>query len=96
LIADTFEYTDADGSYMTRPKWLHHIEKEVDDYEQLGNTSMAVYQYGNSAAVVTGQYRDKIRLQGKSLVRSGRFTDMWIKQGTEWHCAASQVTLIGH
>ncbi len=51
-----------------------------------------VYLYGN-AAIVTGGYRAKIELKGKSVVRRGRFTDTWIRENGKWKCVASQSTL---
>ena len=93
LIAETFEFTDDDGHFMNKSQWLAHIRNGVDQYEQLGNTGMAVHLYGN-VAVATGIYQDKIKEKGKAVVRSGRFTDTWVQQNGEWKCVASQATLI--
>ena len=78
---------------MNKSQWLAHVKDEVDQYEQLGNSGMVVHVYGN-APVVTGEYREKIKVRGKAVVRSGRFTDTWIQQNGEWKCVASQATLI--
>jgi hypothetical protein len=56
---------------------------------------MFVQIYG-TVAVVTGEYQEKLKLAGKSVRDSGRFTDVWIQQGGEWKCVASQATLIRH
>ncbi|MGA7572646.1 MAG: nuclear transport factor 2 family protein [Terriglobales bacterium] len=93
LLADTFEYTDSDGSFLNRSQWLDQVGSGADQYEQLGNTGMVVHVYGN-AAVVTGEYRERLRVKGKLVVRSGRFTDTWILQNGQWKCMASQSTLI--
>jgi ketosteroid isomerase-like protein len=95
LLAETFEFTDDDGRFMNKSQWLAHIRDGVDHYEQLGNSGMAVHLYGN-VAVATGIYQDKIREKGKVVSRSGRFTDIWIKQNGEWKCVASQATLISY
>jgi ketosteroid isomerase-like protein len=95
LVMETFQYTDADGTFMDKDQWLASIKNEVDQYEQLVNRGMEVHVYGN-AAVVTGQYIEKIKSKGKPAVHSGRFTDTWVKQNGEWKCAASQETLISH
>ena len=95
LLAETFEFTDDDGRFMNKSQWLAHIRNGVDHYEQLGNSGMAVHLYGN-VAVATGIYQDKIREKGKVVSRSGRFTDIWIKQNGEWRCVASQATLISY
>jgi hypothetical protein len=93
LLADTFQYTDADGSTKNKKEWLAQVQSGSDHYEQLGNTNMVVQLYG-SAAVVTGQYQERVRLHGKPITRSGRFTDTWIEQSGSWKCVASQSTLI--
>ena len=96
LLADIFEYTDSDGTFMNRIQWLEHVKKGVDQYDgQLGNSGMTVRVYGNSA-VVTGQYRERTKVKGKIVVESGRFTDVWILQNGTWKCAASQSTAIRH
>jgi ketosteroid isomerase-like protein len=95
LLAETFEFTDDDGHFMNKSQWLAHIRNGIDQYEQLGNTGMAVHLYGN-VAVATGIYQDKIKEKGKAVVRSGRFTDTWMQQNGEWKCVASQATLISH
>ena len=95
LLAETFEFIDDDGHFMNKSQWLAHIRNGVDHYEQLGNSGMAVHLYGN-VAVATGIYQDKIREKGKVVSRSGRFTDIWIKQNGEWKCVASQATLISY
>ena len=93
LLADAFEYTDSDGSFMDRQQWLAHVDSQVDQYEQLGNSGMIVHMYGN-VAIVNGQYQERLKIKGKSMVHTGRFTDTWILQKDEWKCVASQSTLI--
>ena len=93
LLGDEFVYTDVNGSFKNRAQWLADVQKEVLRYEQLGNQDQAVHIYGN-AAVVTGIYRERVHLKGKSVVRRGRFTDTWVKQNGAWKCVASQATLV--
>jgi ketosteroid isomerase-like protein len=76
-------------------QWLAHIEKGADQYEHLDSSKITVHQHGN-VSIVTGIYREQLREKGKSVTRSGRFTDIWIYQSGEWKCAASQSTLISH
>jgi len=95
LLADTFLNTDDDGSLMNKIQWLAHLEKGTDQYELLGNINMRADLYGDTA-VVTGEYREKLKEKGKMVVHSGRFTDIWIRQNGQWKCVASQSTLIGH
>jgi hypothetical protein len=93
LLAEPFEYTDSDGSFMNRSEWLTHVGSGVDRYEQLSNSGMVVHIYGD-VAIVTGGYLEKLTLKEKSAAHSGRFTDTWIQRNGEWKCVASQSTLI--
>lgn len=93
LTLETFRCTDSDGSFMDESRWLAHVKNGVDQYEQLASRGMAVHLY-RDAAVVTGEYRERIKIKRKTIVRSGRFTDTWIQQDGVWKCAASQATLI--
>ena len=95
LLGSSFVYTDADGTFMDRPRFLSHVQRGDDQYEQLSSEQQVAYVHAD-VAVVTGIYREKIRLKGKLATRRGRFTDTWIKQQRAWMCIASQVTLIGH
>src|SRR6202790_5366719 len=95
LLAETFDFTDDDGRFMNKSQWLAHIRNGVDHYELLSSSGMSVHLYGN-VAVATGMYQYKITEKGKGVMRSGRFTDVWIQQNAKWKCVASQATLISH
>jgi ketosteroid isomerase-like protein len=95
LLAETFDFTDDDGRLMNKSQWLAHIRYGVDLYYQLSSSGMSVHLYGN-VAVATGMYQYKITEKGKGVMRSGRFTDVWIQQNAKWKCVASQATLISH
>jgi hypothetical protein len=95
LLADRFSYTDSDGSVMNKKQWLDLMKKETATFEQLGNSGIAVYLYAD-VALVTGGYRERIKLKRNSVVRSGRFVDVWIKQNGDWKCIGGQATLITH
>jgi ketosteroid isomerase-like protein len=93
LLADTFRNTDEDGSFADKAQWLARIKSGSDHYEQLSNQNQEVQVYG-SAAVVTGEYREKMRSNAKTITRKGRFTDVWVKMDGVWKCVASHATLI--
>jgi hypothetical protein len=92
LLADRFAYTDSAGSVMNKNQWLDLMKKETAT-EQLGNSGITVYLYAD-VALVTGGYRERVKLKRNSVVRSGRFIDVWIKQNGEWKCIGGQATLI--
>jgi hypothetical protein len=60
---------------------------------RLGNSKTEIHVFG-VAAVVVGEYHEKVKLAGKTVSRSGRFTDTWIQQNGQWKCVASQSTLM--
>jgi hypothetical protein len=93
LLAETFDFTDDDGSFMNKKQWLAYVRNAGVHYEPLSNSGMMVHLYGN-VAIATGKYQDKLIEKGIENVRFGRFTDTWIRQNGEWKCIASQATLI--
>ena len=94
LLAETFVYTDSDGSFLNRTRWLAHVRHGDDHYALLANENQTARVYGETA-VVTGIYREEGRFgDNRNVVRRGRFTDTWIKQNGAWRCVASQATLL--
>lgn len=78
---------------MNKREWLSQIRNETDQYDLLTKSGVSVTICDN-AAVATGKYREKIKINGKMVLRSGRFTDTWVRRNGEWKCVASQATLI--
>ncbi len=93
LLGDPFSYTDDDGRFMDKALWLERIGSGVDNYDSLGNTKVEIHIFGGTAVAV-GEYHEKLKLAGKMVSRSGRFTDTWIQQNGQWKCVASQSTLM--
>jgi len=89
LIAPTFVYTDADGSFRDKQQFLASIR--ASGASQIVNEGMKMETYGD-VIVVTGSYSEK----GKPYSRRGRFTDTWVEKDGQWLCVASQETLISH
>jgi hypothetical protein len=92
LLAETFVYTDYDGTIMDRDQWLRKIQSLAKDYRHLSNVEQNARAYGD-AVVVIGIYLEKIKIKGKDADRCVRFTDTWIFQNSHWECVASQSTL---
>lgn len=93
LLAPTFVYTDAEGSFMNKEQLLASIRASRST--QIVNEGMKAESYG-TVIVVTGAYREQRTENGKTYTHRGRFTDTWISKDGEWLCAASQETLIAH
>jgi ketosteroid isomerase-like protein len=95
LLAETFDFTDDDGSLMNKSRWLAYVGNGDIQYAPLGYSGIKVHLYGD-VAIATGIYLDKTKEKGKWFVHSGRFTDVWTRQDGSWKCIASQATLITH
>lgn len=95
LLADTLVYTDFDGAFMNKAQFLTSVKNSTPNSDQITNDDVTVHLYGDSA-IVTGSYREKGIVKGKSVLRRGRFTDSWVNQKGTWLCVASQSTLISH
>jgi len=92
LLAETFVYTDYDGTIMDRDQWLRKVQSTAKDYQHLSNVEQNARAYGD-AVVVIGVYLEKMKIKGKDVDRRVRFTDTWIFQNRHWECVASQSTL---
>jgi hypothetical protein len=92
LLAETFVYTDYDGTIMDRDQWLRKVQSLAKDYRHLSNVEQNAQVYGD-AVVVIGIYLEKMKIKGKDADRRVRFTDTWIFQNSHWECVASQSTL---
>jgi Domain of unknown function (DUF4440) len=92
LLAETFVYTDYDGTIMDRDQWLRKVQSVAKDYRHLSNVEQNARAYGD-AVVVIGVYLEKLKIKGKDADRRVRFTDTWIFQNSHWECVASQSTL---
>ena len=93
LIAPTFAYTDADGTFMDKQQFLASIRSS--GASQIVNEGVKLESYG-AVMIVTGSYREQGNENGKSYTRRGRFTDTWIEKDGQWRCVASQETRIAH
>jgi len=91
LLASTFVYTDADGTFSNRSEYLAGIPDIIST--TIVNQGMKADSYGDTI-VVTGGFREQGIDNGKSYLRHGRFTDTWVRQNGEWLCVASQETEI--
>ena len=93
LVADTFVYTDWDGTLMNKAKFIAEAKDPSTETKSVSNTDVNVYFYPG-VAVVTGAYHTVGSTNGKSFDHHGRFTDTWILSGGQWLCVASHTNLV--
>ena len=94
LLADTFVYTDWDGTVLNKSHFMEDMKDPSVQTTLVANEGVEVYLYPG-VAVVTGAYHAKGKNKGKPFDHRGRFTDTWIQQHGQWICAASHTNLIG-
>ena len=92
LVADTFVYTDWDGTMMTKEKFIADSKDASFETTSVANDDVQVYFYPG-VAVVTGVYHAKGTNRGKPFDHYGRFTDTWISSNGQWVCVASHTNL---
>ena len=93
LLADTFIYTDWDGTVMNKANFLTDIKDPSVQTTLVANDQVEVFFYPG-AAIVAGAYHAKGTNHGKPFDHRGRFTDTWIGSGDSWRCVASHTNLI--
>lgn len=93
LTADTFVYTDWDGTVYNKAKFIADVKDPSVHTTLVANDNVEVYFYPG-VAVVTGTYHAKGANQGTPFDHYGRFTDTWILSGGQWQCVASHTNLI--
>ncbi len=93
LVADTFIYTDWDGTIMNKAKFIADSKDPSVETTMVANDNVEVYFYPG-VAVVAGAYHAKGKNRGKPFDHYGRFTDTWVLSGGKWQCVASHTNLI--
>jgi hypothetical protein len=93
LIADTFVYTDYDGTVMNKAQFLADLQDPSYRASLIANENVKVFPYEN-VAIVTGTYHTKGIYKRQPFEHWGRFTDTWIFEKSIWRCVASHTNLI--
>src|SRR5579864_7418197 len=94
LLADTFVYTDWDGTVLNKSRFMEDMKDISVETTLVANEGVEVYLYPGTA-VVTGAYHAKGKNKGRPFDHRGRFTDTWIQMKGQWICAASHTNLVG-
>jgi ketosteroid isomerase-like protein len=94
LLADTLVYTHSNGaadgkaSYLAGVgvKWKYRkVERPVEDIAVYGTAE-------GQCAVVTGQVRIDVVIDGVAKILNSRYTDVWVKNARGWQMVAWQST----
>jgi ketosteroid isomerase-like protein len=93
LLTADYVYTNQDGEVASRAEMIAGIKSGATKYDTFTVGDMKVSVYGD-AAVVTGKASIKGKENGKPIDETLRFTDTWVKHGSQWVCAATQVSRV--
>jgi len=93
LVADTYVYTDYDGTVMNKAQFLADSQDQSYQLTTVANEDVNVFLYDNSAVVI-GAYHTKGVYKGNRFDHHGRFTDTWVFQNSRWQCVATHTNLI--
>jgi ketosteroid isomerase-like protein len=87
MLADGFVTTDVDGSMATKEKMLSTMKAGQWEVYEISDVKVVVY--GNTA-IATGAWAGKgTDSDGAKVDRRERWTDTWLKVGSNWQCIAS-------
>ena len=93
LTADTFVYTDWDGTLLNKSQFIADSKDPSVVTALVANDDVEVYFYPG-VAIVTGAYHAKGTNKHKPFDHYGRFTDTWILRDGNWQCVASHTNLV--
>ena len=89
LLAPGFVYTEND-QLMTRGDVIRSVSSGSDTVTAAHNEEMIVHAFGPTTAIVTGWLVMRGRGPKGEFDRRYRFTDTWVKSGTQWRIVAAQ------
>jgi hypothetical protein len=92
LLGPELLYIDYDGTLMDRDAYLASVQSPSIHPARIFSESMNARLF-NTAAVVSGVYREEGTRDGKPYLLRERFTDIWVRRNESWVCVASQSTL---
>ena len=93
LFSDSLVYTHSTASADTKASYLAGIRAKKWQYRKIERPIEDIQVHGD-CAVITGQVRIEIVVDGTPKTLSSRFTNVWVKGGKGWQMVAWQSTPI--
>jgi ketosteroid isomerase-like protein len=93
LLDDSLVYTHSTASTDTKASYLAGIRAKKWQYRKIDRPVEDIRVNGD-CAVITGQVRIEIAVDGKPKTLNSRFTNVWLKSGKGWRMVAWQSTPI--
>lgn len=91
LLADSLVYTHSTGAADSRSSYLEGFRSGKWRYRKIERPIENI-QVHSECAIVTGQVRIDILVDGAAKILNSRFTDVWIRGPQGWRMAAWQST----
>jgi ketosteroid isomerase-like protein len=93
LLSDEYLFIQADGQVTNKAQNIAVIGSPDFVCSSLATTGVEVRVYGDTALVM-GRASMKATFRGQDVGGEFRYTDVWVKRGSEWTNVASQATRI--
>jgi ketosteroid isomerase-like protein len=93
LLADSMVYTHSSATTDGKASYIAGVKSKKWQYRQIDRPIEDIQVHGDTA-VVTGQVRIDILIDGKPKVMNSRYTDVWVKGAKGWQMVAWQSTPI--
>src|SRR5258707_3694991 len=92
LLAEDFVITVEDGNTYSKSGYISHSADSTVQVDVAELSDLKVHMHGN-AAVVTGEYHEKGKQDGKPYEYHDRLTDVWVKSEGSWQVIASHYSV---
>ena len=93
LLADSLVYTHSTSAADSKASYLAAVRAKKWHYRKIERPVENIQVHGD-CAVVTGQVRIDILVDGTPKILNSRFTDVWIRGAKGWRMVAWQSTPI--
>ena len=93
LLADSMIYTHSSAATDGKASYIAGVKSKKWQYRQIDRPVEDIQVHGDTA-LVTGQVRIDILIDGKPRIMNSRYTDVWVKGAKGWQMVAWQSTPI--
>ena len=93
LLADSMIYTHSSATTDGKASYIAGVRSKKWQYRKIERPVEEIQVYGYTA-VVAGQVRIDILVEGQPKIMNSRYTDVWVKGAKGWQMVAWQSTPI--
>lgn len=93
LLTEDFLITVEDGSTYSKAGYITHSADPTVEVELAELSDLHVRVRGPMLAIVTGAYHEKGKSNRKKYEYHDRFTDVWVKVGSNWRVLSSHYSV---